>query len=143
MSENENKNNENMEFEEISDKYTVEEEASEAPKPSFNWAIDPNEKKPVPKGFSIASMVLGILSVVCCCINLYPFFFFIPMVFAVLAIIFKVIAKRKGATDGMATTGLICGLAGLIISVLGIGYTVLILFEIIETIDGNGTTLVL
>ena len=143
MSENENKNIETVEFQEIADKYVVDSDSQEAPKPSFNWNEGEKDAPPPPKGFSIASMAMGILSIVCCCGTVYSFFFLFPLIFAILALVFKRIAKKKGATDGMATAGMICGIVGIILSVLGLVYTVLVLLEMIENFDELGSTLIL
>lgn len=60
--------------------------------------------------FSVASLVLGILSLVCCC--LFP----VAGVCAVLAIVFAFISRsRLGQLDGMSIAGLVCGIIGLAI----------------------------
>ena len=66
-----------------------------------------------PSGFAIASLVLGILSLVCCC------FWYVSGIFAVLGLIFSIIvlAKHKPGR-GMAIAGLICSAIGLIIAVI-------------------------
>jgi len=91
-------------------------------------------------------MTLGIISVVCCCAGLYPFLFFIPLVLGILALIFRKIAKKKGANDGMMTTGLICGIIGIAISIIGLMFTVLVIFGILESLGDfseGGTTLII
>lgn len=55
------------------------------------------------KGFSIASMVLGIVGLVCCCI------WWIAIPCSILAIIFGILGKKKGG-KGMAITGLVLGI---------------------------------
>ena len=59
------------------------------------------------KGFSIASMILGIVAIMFCCINAY-----VAIICGILAIVFSVIGKKKGG-KGMATTGLILGIIAL------------------------------
>lgn len=60
--------------------------------------------------FSVASLVLGILSIVCCC--LFP----VAGVCAVLAVVFAFISRsRLGQMDGMSIAGLVCGIVGLAI----------------------------
>lgn len=54
------------------------------------------------KGLAIAGMILGIVSLLC-----------FPYITGVLGIIFGAIAKSKGCTSGMATTGIILGAIGL------------------------------
>lgn len=56
-------------------------------------------------GMAIASMVLGILSILLCC--LVPI---LPLVMSALAIIFFVARDRNKAGNGMATAGLVCGI---------------------------------
>lgn len=70
-------------------------------------------KKPV-NGFAIASMVIGILSLVLCCCSEY-----IGLVLGILAIIFAVIAKKQ-SPSGMATAGLVCGIIALVLSAVSI-----------------------
>lgn len=60
------------------------------------------------KGLSIASMVLGIISVVLFCI------WYISVPCAILAIVFGIIGKKKGGR-GMATAGLVLGIVALAI----------------------------
>lgn len=67
----------------------------------------PTEKK----GLSIASMVLGIVSLVFCCNT------WVCIICSILAIIFGVVGKKKGGV-GMAKAGLIMGIIALAISVL-------------------------
>ena len=70
-------------------------------------------------GFAIASMVLGILSVILFC---YPM---IAVPSAILAIIFGMVGRRRsqwGASGGgMATVGLLCGLFNISVFLLGFG----------------------
>lgn len=70
------------------------------------------------KDFSIASMVLGIVALVCCCI------WYISIPCSVLAIIFAVVGKKKGG-KGMATAGLVLGIISItlyvLLIILGIG----------------------
>lgn len=55
------------------------------------------------KGLSIASMVLGIVGLVCCCI------WYIAIPCSILAIIFGILGKKKGG-KGMAIAGLVLGI---------------------------------
>lgn len=55
------------------------------------------------KGFAIASLVLGIVSIFC-----------FAIITGTLAIVFSRMAKSKGYPGGMATAGLVCGIIGLI-----------------------------
>ena len=55
------------------------------------------------KGLSIASMVLGIVSLVMLCI------YYVSIPCAILAIIFAMVGRKKGG-KGMATAGLVIGI---------------------------------
>ena len=65
---------------------------------------------------AIASLVMGILSISCCCCD---------GIFAILAIVFGCCArssmKRTGNYDGsgMATAGIVLGILGLLLGVVG------------------------
>ena len=61
--------------------------------------------------FGIASMVLGIVSVLCCC------FFGVPIVFSVTAIVFAGLRINK-RPDGFAIAGLVTGIVGLLFNVM-------------------------
>ncbi len=65
------------------------------------------EVKSNKRGFAVASLILGIVSVVCCCIS------YAGLAMAILAIIFAVVSKRKmGYFDPLAVAGLILGIVG-------------------------------
>lgn len=77
--------------------------------------LDKNEQTPAPngaKGFAIASLVLGIVGLVLFCV------WYLSVPCAVLAIIFSIVAKKKGGKNGMATAGLVLGIVTLVILVL-------------------------
>lgn len=63
------------------------------------------------KGFSIASMVLGIISIVLFCI------WYLSIPCAILAIIFGIVGMKKGA-KGMAIAGLVLGIIA--VAIVGI-----------------------
>ena len=54
------------------------------------------------KGFAIASLILGIVSLIIAALPC-----------GTMAVIFAVLAKKKGFTGGMATAGIACGVVGL------------------------------
>ncbi|MCH5296177.1 MAG: DUF4190 domain-containing protein [Ruminococcus sp.] len=63
------------------------------------------------KNFAIASLVMGILSLVCCG----------SFVFSILGIIFGVISKqRQKENNGMATAGLVLSIIAIALSIIGI-----------------------
>ncbi len=66
-------------------------------------------------GFAVTSMIMGILSCLCCG----------SLLFAVLAIVFGAVAKSKGSRSGMATAGIVCGIVAVVIFVvcLATGFT--------------------
>ena len=57
------------------------------------------------KGLGIAGFILGLISVLCCCLEI------IPLVCAILAIIFCVL-RIKVKNDGLAIAGLVLGIIG-------------------------------
>ncbi len=63
------------------------------------------------KGLSVASMILGIVSVVLFC------FWYLSIPCAILAIIFGVMGKKKGG-KGMAKAGLILGIIAIVLVIL-------------------------
>lgn len=65
------------------------------------------------KGLSIASMVLGIVSVVLCCL------WYVSLPCAILAIIFGVIGKKRDGR-GMAIAGLVLGIIAVALYVLAV-----------------------
>ncbi len=67
---------------------------------------------PRSRGWSVASLVIGILSVLCCCV-VYG-----GLVMGLLAIVFAVISRRNlGYFDGMAIAGLVVGIIGTVFGV--------------------------
>ena len=68
------------------------------------------QNKPKFSGFAIASMVCGILSLLCCCMGLG----FIP---GSLAILFALLNRRKGQDmDAFSITGIVTGALGFALS---------------------------
>lgn len=61
------------------------------------------------RGFSVAAMTLGIISVLCCC------FGWVSLVLGIAAIVFSVISRvTLGYFDGMCIAGLILGIFGVV-----------------------------
>lgn len=73
------------------------------------------------KGPSVAALVLGILGVVGAFI---PGVKYVTLVLSILGIIFGVVGQKKakevGATSGLATAGLVCGIIGTAFSAVGV-----------------------
>ncbi len=68
--------------------------------------------RPKTKGWSVASLVLGILSVVCCCIG------YAGIVFGIAAIAVSIISRRSlGYFDGMCIGGLLLGIFGTVFAI--------------------------
>ena len=84
--------------------------------------------EPKKNSFNIASLVLGIVGIVAaCCINEY-----FAIVCGIAAIVFRVMSKKQGLSDGMSTAGLICGIISICIAVLGI-ISNIVLLVLLET----------
>ena len=66
---------------------------------------------PARKGFNVTSLILGIISVVCC----WSFYVAVPT--GIIAIIFSV-AGKKDEGKGMGTAGMVLGIIGLTLSLL-------------------------
>ena len=75
---------------------------------------------PRSRGWSVASMVLGILSILCCCLS------YGGLIMGALALVFSFISRRNlGYFDGMGISGLVMGIIGVVFGimiVLGNGY---------------------
>lgn len=72
---------------------------------------------PRSRGWSVASLVIGILSVLCCCIT------YGGLIMGVLAIVFAVISRRNlGYFDGMAIAGLVLGIIGTVFGVMTVAF---------------------
>ena len=69
-------------------------------------------KQNEPKGFAIAGMVLGIVSIVCCC---SPAFGGITGILGLIFSILVLVQKKPG--KGMAIAGVICAAIGLLLAV--------------------------
>lgn len=92
--------------------------------------------QPTPRStnvLSIASLILGVLSCVSCCIGIHPFLTGMPLGSGILAIVFSNGSRRDGVRDSNAKAGLICGIVGLVIaSIIVIFWIIAITILIIE-----------
>ena len=88
-----------------------EEVKTEAPKEEPKVEVIKEEAEKDKKGFSIAALVLGIISIVLCCV------WYISIPCGILAIIFGIVGI-KSSKKGMSIAGLITGSIGLIISII-------------------------
>lgn len=80
------------------------------------------------KGFSIASMVLGIVSLVCFC------YCYISIPSSILAIIFGILGKKKGG-KGMAIAGLVLGIIAIALFIILILVPIITSAAIIDTVN--------
>lgn len=71
-------------------------------------------------GYSIASMVLGIVSIVLCCSNI------IAIVCGILAIVFAKKENQNGIENSYTKAGFICGLIGAILATFYLVYIIVI-----------------
>jgi len=95
--------------------YSVDGKTYDGNTNSYGTKNEPNTNQGSGRtGFTTASLVLGILSVIPCCYNR------VGLLFGVLAIVFSVIGKGKAGEQGKkdATAGLVCGIVGVIFSLL-------------------------
>ena len=76
--------------------------------PEYGRGFDPYAPPPTrTTGFSIASLILGIFGLLCCCFG--P----VGLICSLLAIVFAAISRRRlYLFDGMSTAGLILGILG-------------------------------
>ena len=85
---------------------------------TFSTVFASEEKKKENKnGFAIASLVLGIVSLLtCCCCCLDTFGIILTGVCAILAIVFAFLSKKNagGKMDAMAIAGLILGIVAIV-----------------------------
>lgn len=85
-------------------------------------------------GLSIASMVLGIISIVLFCI------YYVSIPCAILAIIFGVIGRKKGG-KGMAIAGLVLGIIALSLDILAVAGVATFFTTLSETITESSATM--
>lgn len=69
------------------------------------------EQKPSANACQIISLILGILSIVCCCFGI------ISVLFAIAGIILAIVGNKK-QKHGVGTGGLVCSIIGLVLSLI-------------------------
>lgn len=85
----------------------------------------PQSNRPANNGMSIASMVLGIASIVMCCTG------FMSLPLGALGLLLAILTKRKGkALPGMSIAGMVTSIIGLLLGVFMIIY--LIVFAVMS-----------
>lgn len=96
--------------------YNGTEQTQNPPPPRYDYLYG-EEKKPW-GGFAIASLVLGIISLLCCCL------WYISLACGALSVVFAIIQKKRaGDMGGMALAGMVCGIVGAVIAILIFGYS--------------------
>lgn len=77
------------------------------------------QQQPMPQGSqakAIASMVLGILSIIFCCIYTW-----VALVLAIVGLVLAILSKKNNEPGkGFATAGLVCSIIGLAIAIISI-----------------------
>lgn len=63
-------------------------------------------------GLAIASMVLGIVSIVLCCI------WYLSIIAGIVALILGILHNKNNGKNGMSTAGIVCGVIGIILAVV-------------------------
>ena len=83
------------------------------------------QPEPVSNGFAIASLVMGILSIITCCC------YFLSILFGILGIIFSCVQPKdsEGKKPTMATVGLILSIIGVVIGLSIIIFNVVLGFR--------------
>lgn len=84
-------------------------------RPGWDGQSQTQETKQEPESngaMSMAALVMGILSLLCCCCG------YVGVVFGALGIIFALLSRQNGPMCGRAKTGLILSAIGLVISVI-------------------------
>ena len=88
---------------------------------NFQSNLEPAQKKPQ-NGYAIASLVLGIVSVLCCCCCCFAntLGLILMGVAAILAIVFAFLSKKNtnGKMDGKAIAGLVLGIVAIVMLLL-------------------------
>lgn len=99
-----------------------QEQNENAGVPNYAFYVDEQPKKI--DGFGIAALILGIISLLCCC--LYPVTWFVGL----LGIVFAIVSRKKmGKFTGIAIAGLVCAAIGTVISCFLLGsviFTILV-----------------
>lgn len=94
-----------------------------------------DEKKKNKNGFAIASLVLGIVSLLSCCCASTAIGMLAMGICAILAIVFAFVAKKNenGKMDAKAVAGLVLGLVAIVV-ILCFAAAVVGIFAMIDTV---------
>ena len=77
---------------------------------NYTQSVDSNNAPDVQPqhGMAVASLVLGIIGIVCCT----------PL--SILSLVFAIVAKKSGNTEGITTAGLVLGIIGICLIIISI-----------------------
>lgn len=93
-------------------------------------AYNGNSQNPVQndpgRGLAIASLVCGIISFFCCGVPC-----------GIAAVICGFLARNKGSTSGMATAGIVCGIAGAVLAIVCIFFMWVVYLPLFAEIFGE------
>ncbi|MBP5555916.1 MAG: DUF4190 domain-containing protein [Lachnospiraceae bacterium] len=95
------------------------------PQGQFNSPYNAPVQAPGPNGFQITSLVLGIMSILCCfCIWLW--FWGIPsIVLSIAGIIFGIVGNKKNK-HGVGTAGIVCSIIGIVLGIIMLVFTIFV-----------------
>lgn len=82
--------------------------------------VDYGSGKGQSKGLGIASMVLGIVSIVITCCGLW----YVSLICGVVAVVLGIVQIVKNESKGMAIAGIVCGALGIIFGILLVVFAV-------------------
>ena len=85
--------------------------SNQAYQPQYNSPYNAPVQKPGPNACQIISLILGILSIVCCCWGI------IAIIFGVVGIILAIIGN-KGHKHGVGTGGFVTSIIGLVLALI-------------------------
>lgn len=78
------------------------------------YTVITEEARPIAarkNGFAVAALVLGIISLVCCCFDYFS------LILSILAIVFAAIDRKQNAVmNGISRGGLICGIIAAVLA---------------------------
>ena len=86
------------------------------PQSQFNSPYNGPVEKPGPNGFQVASLIVGILSIVCCCWGLFS------IILAVAGIILAIVGNKR-CKHGVGTGGLACSIIGLVLALILLAFS--------------------
>ena len=94
-----------------------------APQGQYNSPYNAPVQAPGPNGFHIASLILGILSILCCvCVA----FWGVPnLVLGVTGLILGIVGNKKNK-HGLGTAGIVCSIIGIGLAIIVFAFTALL-----------------